>query len=218
MNLPILKRLKKREYLQLALFQDTIVSLLYQVDSTIVLHGGTCIWRCFNGSRFSNDIDVYLKSLTNLEKIKSDILAIASDYGIRLEKIKNTGNLIFMGFSSGDTYLKVEINCIKRGIKPIATRFEKVDGTFTEVLALSPEDLILEKIAAYSDRLFIRDIYDIYILSDCTTENKKIQKNVIDFIDKIKKPTNEKDLKDLIYEGPIPTFKSMVEHIRGRFS
>ncbi len=218
MKLPIEKTLKKREYRELALFQDTVVAVLYQIDSTVVLHGGTCVWRCFGGNRFSNDIDMYMRSKSNLDKIKNGILATASDYGIRIEKIKDTGNLIFMAFSSGNTYLKVEINYMKKGIRPVATKFEKIDGTYSEVLTLQPDDLILEKISAYSDRLFIRDIYDIYILTDYVTEKEKIKRSVIDFLNKIELPANEADLKTLIYAGPVPSFKSMINHIRSVFS
>ena len=80
------------------------------------------------------------------------------------------------------------------------------------------EDLILEKIAAYSDRKFIRDIYDMYILSDYVSDAVKIKKAVLTFTDKIEKPVNEKDLMALIYSGPVPSFNTMVEHIRRRFS
>ncbi|MCL4383483.1 MAG: nucleotidyl transferase AbiEii/AbiGii toxin family protein [Candidatus Marsarchaeota archaeon] len=218
MKLPILKMLKKREYSELALFQDTVIMMLYQIDSTIILHGGTCVWRCFNGSRFSNDIDIYLKSRSNLENLKRNVLSVASDYDIKVEKIKDTGHLIFIAFSFGNIYLKVEINYIKKDLHPVATRFEKVDSTYTEVLALTPEDLILEKIAAYSHRLFIRDIYDIYILCDYVQEKAKIKNAVINFIQKIKQPVNEEDLKVLIYEGPIPSFRNMIEYIKGRFA
>lgn len=218
MKLSIIKLLKKREYQDLSTFQDTVVETLYQIDSGIVLHGGTAIWRCFSGSRFSNDIDAYISSKDELENLKAGISSAASDHGVKVEKIKDTGNLIFMAFSSGDTYLKVEMNYVKGHVSAIPTRFEKVDGTYTEILTLSPEDLILEKIDAYSDRRFIRDIYDMYILSDYVTDPAKIKKAVVAFTDKIEKPLNEKDLKALIYTGPIPSFNNMVEHIRRRFS
>jgi predicted nucleotidyltransferase component of viral defense system len=218
MRLPMLKVLKKREYRELALFQDTVVSVLYHVDSAVVLHGGTCIWRCFGGSRFSSDIDAYIPSRSSLEKIKTGILAAASDHDVRVDKIKDTGNLIFMAFSSGTAYLKVEMNYMKRDLRPVPTRFEKADGTYTEVLAPGPEDLILEKMAAYSDRRFIRDIYDMYVLSDYVEPSDKTKKAVIGFIDAVRPPVNEDDLKALVYEGPVPSFKGMIEHIRGRFS
>ncbi len=217
MNMPIIKLLKKREYQEISRFQDVVVEALYQTDSSIILHGGTAIWRCFSGSRFSNDIDAYISSKKELERLKTGILSTASDRGIKIEKIKDTGNLIFMAFSSGDTYLKVEINYVKKSISPVASRFEKVDGTYTEILTLTPEEFILEKIAAYSDRRFIRDIYDIYILCDYVQNANKISKAVLLFLNKIERPINESDLKALIYTGPVPSFDNMIVHIRRRF-
>ncbi len=218
MDLPIIKLLKKREYQDLSRFQDVIVAVLYQVDSGIVLHGGTAIWRCFSGSRFSTDIDAYISSKDELERLKEGVVAAAAEQRINVEKIKDTGNLIFMAFAMGDTYLKVEMNYAKKPMHPIATRFEKVDGTYMEILTLTPEEFILEKIDAYSDRRFIRDIYDMYILSDYVKNPTKIRKAVLSFTGKIEKPVNESDLKALIYKGPVPSFRNMVEHIRGRFS
>ncbi len=218
MKIPIIKLLKKREYQDVSKFQDVIIAVLYQIDSRFIIHGGTAIWRCFSGNRFSNDIDAYISSRDELDRLKAEVLSAASDQGIKVDKIKDTGNLIFIAFSSGDTYLKVEMNYAKKHIDAIPTRFEKVDGTYTEVLTLSPEDLILEKIAAYSDRKFIRDIYDMYILSNYVNDVEEIKKDVLAFIDKIEKPVNENDLKTLIYTGPVPSFGNMVEHIRRRVS
>ncbi len=218
MKIPIIKLLKKREYQELSKFQDMVVTTLYQIDSGLILHGGTAIWRCFSGSRFSSDIDAYISSKTELEGLKTGIRAAAASQEIKVEKVKDTGNLIFLAFSSGNTYLKVEMNYATKHVSTVATRFEKVDGTYTEILTLSPEDLILEKIAAYSDRKFIRDIYDIYILSDYVKNVEKIKKAVLEFTSKIERPTNEKDLASLIYTGPVPSFNSMMEHVQRRFS
>lgn len=218
MKLPILNLLKRREYQELSRFQDAVVDILYSTDSSIVLHGGTAIWRCFSGSRFSSDIDAYVSSKGELDLLKKTITSAADGQGIKVEKAKDTGNLIFMAFSSGSAYLKVELNYAKGRLKPVATRFERVDGTYMEVLTLSPEDLILEKISAYSDRRFIRDIYDIYILCDYVSDPSRIRKRVIGFISNIKEPVNKAGLEALVYTGPVPTFSSMVRHISGRFS
>jgi len=37
------------------------VGILYNVFPRAVLHGGTAIWRCYHGNRFSEDLDVYLE-------------------------------------------------------------------------------------------------------------------------------------------------------------
>ena len=93
-------------------------------------------------------------------------------------------------------------------------RFERVDGTFSDILSISANDLLAEKIAAYKDRRFIRDIYDIYILSSYIEKNNGITKKVSDFLNKLPSPVNESDLAAIIYDGPIPTFQSMLMQIR----
>ncbi len=218
MKLPIIKLLKKRAYRELAAFQDDAVDILYQVDSSVIMHGGTAIWRCYGGSRFSNDIDIYLASKKRLGKIKGAIQEAASSRNISLEKVKDTGNLVFIGLALDDVYLKVEINYRTAGLRPIAVRFEKVDGTYTEILSLSADDLILEKILAYKDRRFIRDIYDIYVLSSYVSDEEKVKKALLEFLDGIKPPINEEDLKTLVYTGPIPSFENIVKYIRGKFA
>ncbi len=218
MKLPIIKLLKTRAYRDLATFQDAAMEMLYQTDSTVVLHGGTAIWRCYGGNRFSSDIDIYLRSKEHTEKIKAGIEKMADVYGITMEKAKDTGHLVFIGLSLNGIYLKIEINYWETRIKPVAGRFERVDGGYIEIRTLSPEDLIIEKISAYGDRKFIRDIYDIYILSDNATEPSLIRKAVLKFTANIEPPVNAEVLRSLIYSGPVPSFDNMIKRIKDRFA
>ncbi len=218
MRLPLIERLQTREYREIAAFQDSVIELLYNASKDVVLHGGTAVWRCYNGRRFSNDIDIYLGLESVVKDLGESLRKKAMEKGIKLDKVKDTGNLVFMGFSLGNTYLKVEINKRKEIAEPVAKRYEMVDGTYMDVVTLSPEELIEEKINAYEDRRFIRDVYDIYVLSDYVTDYKRIRGRVISFIGSMQQPVNENDLDKLIYEGPTPSFKNMKEHIKARFS
>src|SRR3989344_6918964 len=65
--IPIILRLKKGIHKNIALAQDILIQELYNVFNDAVLHGGTAIWRCYKGNRFSEDLDLYLKR--DLEKI-----------------------------------------------------------------------------------------------------------------------------------------------------
>jgi predicted nucleotidyltransferase component of viral defense system len=58
--IPLILRLKRANHKELAKAQDIIVKALYETFNEAVFHGGTCIWRCYGGNRFSEDIDVYL--------------------------------------------------------------------------------------------------------------------------------------------------------------
>lgn len=214
--MPIINRLKKREYQEIALFQDTIIDILYNIDDQVILHGGTTVWRCFGGSRFSNDIDAYLNKNIGLNEFKKQMSLASAKQGIKLEKIKDTGNIIFMGFLYGNTYIKVELNHISKIPTFIPTRFERSDGTFIDVLSLTPNSLILEKIAAYNDRRFIRDIYDIYILINYAKIDEELKTKIKRFVSTLQFPVNEDDLDNIIYEGPTPTFNGMVDYISGK--
>ncbi len=218
MRLPIIKRLKKREYREIATFQDYAVDILYRSYSNMVLHGGTVIWRCFAGNRFSNDIDAYLDPKISLKDTRDKLKSAAEEQGIKVEKIKDTGNLMFIGFSLRGTYLKAEVSHFAKGLKPIAMRFERTDGTYSDILSIPAYGLLEEKIAAYNDRRFIRDIYDIYILSSYIEKNDKVADKVSDFLNKMPPPVNEGDLAALIYDGPVPSLQSMLMQIRGRLS
>ena len=216
MDVPIANLLKRHAQAEMALFQDVVVGLLYQTDNKIVLHGGTAVWRCFHGNRFSDDVDAYVSTKTDLNRLRDGISLAAAGREVKVEKVKDTGNLLFMGLSLGNAYMKVELNHTREHL-PVAPReYERADGTRMEVLTLPPEELVLEKIMAYSDRRFIRDLYDIYVLSD-QVDKKKVRKEVLGFIDGIRPPVNEDELANLIYVGVAPAFKGMVESIRGRF-
>ena len=59
-NIPLNLRLKKKTEKEIAYAQDVILGEIYKFFPNAVLHGGTAIWRCYNGRRFSEDLDFYL--------------------------------------------------------------------------------------------------------------------------------------------------------------
>jgi predicted nucleotidyltransferase component of viral defense system len=81
------------------------------------------------------------------------------------------------------------------------------------VLTLSAEDLILEKILAYKKRRKVRDIYDIAFLLKFVQDRNKIEKNLKEFIKTFQKPLDEKELSALIISGAVPNIEAMLEEI-----
>ena len=53
MKIPLANQLKKRQQVETALLQDEIIGIIYLITEDMVLHGGTAIWRCYSGKRFS---------------------------------------------------------------------------------------------------------------------------------------------------------------------
>ncbi len=213
MIIPLEKRLKKRMHVEIALLQDEITELLYGIQNELVFHGGTSIWRCYGGNRFSEDLDFYC---ADIEKIERDFKKAAQSRGLSVDKFKKTANLIFCKISNGNVEVRVEINFAKSK-SAISKPFEKTDGTFMEVLTLSPEELVVEKICAYQNRKFIRDIYDIYHLSNYALD-KKIGSKVAEFLGTIEKPVDMENLRAIVYAGNVPTFEQIVTALKRRYS
>ena len=80
-------------------------------------------------------------------------------------------------------------------------------------LLFMEEDIIREKVQAYSKRLKIRDLYDIFFLLRYVEDRDKIRKELNNLTADFKKPLDEKDLKILLFEGLTPTVQQMIDYI-----
>ncbi|MFG1445746.1 MAG: nucleotidyl transferase AbiEii/AbiGii toxin family protein [Thermoplasmatales archaeon] len=210
MKIPLANQLKKRQQVEISILQDEMVRIVYNISVDSVLHGGTSVWRCYSGKRFSEDLDFYSMSFPDLvDNFRREISAA----GLSITKMKDTGNVIFSQISDGRVEVRLEINHKRKG-EGIPVKYELSDGSYTEVLSLSPNQIILEKIAAYTDRRFVRDIYDIYHLSSVTDDLSSIKDRLSVFLDQIEKPVDEQILRSLVYIGNPPTFERMIAELR----
>ena len=210
MKLPIAKQLKRQSQVQVALLQDEITDILYSLTEDLVLHGGTAIWRCYGGKRFSEDLDFYSKSFPGIAlKFKEAVMS----RGMEVIKMKDTGNVIFSNIRSNNTIVAVEVNHVSK-IEGNPMRYELADGTHIEILSLTSHQFISEKITAYTDRRYVRDIYDIYHISTNfpLLESTKLQ--LLGFISNLSRPVDENVLKTLVYSGLPPSFENMIREIR----
>lgn len=205
MQLPIIKMLKKRSQIEVARLQDEIVQTVYSLDDRAVLHGGTAIWRCYSGNRFSEDLDFYSTSLFSL---KTDFEKTSRSHGLIVNKFKSTGNLLFSSISDGRTSLNLEVN-IRKKVESIVRPYLNADGTSLQIRTLSAENMILEKIHAYSDRRFIRDLYDIYHLLQFVENKGSVKRDISLFLTHLDSPVDEGVLKTIIYSGVSPSFERM---------
>ncbi len=83
-----------------------------------------------------------------------------------------------------------------------------------EILSLTADQFINEKILAYSDRRFIRDIYDIYYISTNYELLDPTLKSLAEFIADLEPPVDEQVLKTLVYAGIPPKLENMVAEIK----
>ena len=207
--IPLILRLKKSAHKDIAAAQDLIVSALYEVFNDSVLHGGTSVWRCYKGNRFSEDVDAYIPR--DIDRVTS-FFNILLKKGFNIEKKKIAKNSIFSTLNFGSTVIRFE--AIFKKVEGSLKEYETVDGNFITVYTLEPEELIAEKIDAYLKRLKIRDIYDIFFLLRHIKERDKIKSKIKRLIENFKKPSDEKELKVLILEGLVPSWEKMIEYIK----
>lgn len=213
MQLPLAHQLKKQAYRQVAALQDELVQLAYELENDLVLHGGTAIWRCYGGNRFSEDLDFYGNANTLEEKLEEH----AEKRGLKINKLKKTENLLFCKITDGQCEVRLEVN---RSVKktPTAAPFLKLDGSFLTVLTLTPEELILEKTRAYTNRRLIRDAYDLFHLSSRVTDENAVKKAMQSFLAQPPIPIDEKNLKTIIYSGAVPTFDQIIQALKRRWT
>ncbi|MFH1587528.1 MAG: nucleotidyl transferase AbiEii/AbiGii toxin family protein [Candidatus Diapherotrites archaeon] len=206
MKIPLFKRLRKRLHRDLALLQDEVVDIVYGISQGAVLHGGTAIWRCYQGNRFSEDLDFYLKAGKNF---RQEFSKRALSSGLELRKFRQTANTIFSSVSNGVVEVRLEL-ALRTAKNPVVRAYEKADGSHMDVFTLSPESLLLEKIDAYRNRKLVRDFYDIYFLNMKITERGAVKKGIRDLLAGGIGPVDEKNLRTLIYSGAIPSYGQML--------
>jgi len=207
-KIPLILRLKKEAHKKIARAQDVIMEELYKVFNDAVFHGGTAIWRCYNGNRFSEDIDVYIPK--NIEKINI-LFNNFEKKGFQIEKKKIGGNSIFSSMKFNNTIVKFE--ALFKKSESILKNYEQIDGNFIAVYTLAPEQFIKEKVDAYLKRRKIRDLYDVFFLLKYLDEKEKIKEDLIRLLKGFKKPLDEQDLNVIILEGIIPETKKMLNYI-----
>ncbi|MDO8554478.1 MAG: nucleotidyl transferase AbiEii/AbiGii toxin family protein [Candidatus Micrarchaeota archaeon] len=214
MKIPLANRLKKRLHVETAALQDEMIDLVYAIEENAVLHGGTAIWRCYNGNRFSEDLDFYFPVGEDFEQ---KLITKLKERNLQLLKYKKTENVLFAKISDGNVEVRLEVNSTYKYINAITKPYEKIDGSYIDIFTLSVEDFVIEKIAAYQSRKLIRDIYDIYHLSRYVEKNELVKEPIRNFLGKIEKPLDEENLKAIVYTGAVPSFKQMLDAIRTRF-
>lgn len=193
----------------IAYAQDLIVEDLYNFFPEAVIHGGTAIWRCYHGNRFSEDIDIYIKK--NKTKIENFFKNLKNK-GFTIIKKRIKENSLYSVLKFNRTLVRLEATF---QTKPyILKEYETSESILINIYTLSPEEIIKEKINTYIKRNKIRDLYDIFFLLREIKNKNKISKELKKLITKFKEPIDEEELKILIIEGPIPNVTQMLDYIK----
>jgi len=207
--IPLILKIKKESHKKIASAQDTIVRELYSVFSDAVMHGGTAIWRCYSGNRFSEDIDVYIRR--DLEKL-TILFKNLEKSGFAIEKKKIGEKSLFSNLKFENVYVRFEALFKQAG--GCLREYETADGNFLTIYTLTAEELVNEKAGAYLKRLKVRDLYDVYFLLRYVKDRGAVKIVLHKLVKDFKKPSDEKELKVLILEGIVPKTEKMLQYIQ----
>lgn len=211
MKIPLQARLKREIHRKIAYAQDLVIREVYSVFNKAVLHGGTAIWRCYNGKRFSEDLDFYLPN----DKKKIEILfENLKKVGFDIKKRKISENSIYSELELDRILVRLEATFQK--VSCILCDYEMSDGNIIPIYSLTPESFLIEKSNAYLKRFKVRDLWDVFFLLKII-DNPKTIKEIGNLIKNYKKPSDEEDLKVILLEGIVPSSNEMINYIKQKW-
>ncbi|MBI2548117.1 nucleotidyl transferase AbiEii/AbiGii toxin family protein [Candidatus Woesearchaeota archaeon] len=210
--IPLALRMKKESHRKIAAAQDIVVKEVYGMFNNAVFHGGTAIWRCYVGKRFSEDLDFYLpREVTKINELFNRL----AKKGFTLKKRKIAANSVYSEMTLERVNLRFEATFQKK--KGHLLDYENIDGTFTSVYSLTPEEFIIEKVHAYLKRRKIRDLYDLFFLTPSVTNQESVAPYLQQLMKQYQEPLDKQDLKTTILEGIIPQAKDMLEYLKRKW-
>jgi len=210
-KIPLQTKLKREIHRKIAYAQDLILKEVYSVFNKAVLHGGTAIWRCYDGKRFSEDLDFYLPNNNKKIEILFENLKKA---GFEIKKKKISGNSIYSELELNRLSVRLEATFQK--ISGVICDYEMSDGNILTVYSLTPEMFLAEKCSTYLKRFKVRDLWDVFFLLKII-ENPRAIKEIGNLIKNYKKPIDEEDLKVILLEGIIPSANEMIGYIKRKW-
>lgn len=209
MEIPLILKLKKASHKEIAKAQDLIIEALYHTFDKAVLHGGTSIWRCYQGNRFSEEIDAYLpKEQPRINALFEDL----EKKGFKIIKKKISQNSIYSDLELNQTRVRFEAIFKKAG--GVLKEYQTAEGNLITIYTLTPEELVKEKVNAYLKRYKVRDLYDIFFLLRHIKNKDSVRNELKLLVNKFKQPIDKKELRVLIIEGITPEIEKMLEYIK----
>lgn len=210
-KMPLQARLKREAHRKIAYAQDLIVKEVYSIFNNAVLHGGTAIWRCYNGKRFSEDLDFYFPK----DKKKIELL---------FDNLKKKGFVILKEkISDASVYSELELERVSvrleatfQKIFGVICDYEMSDGNFISIYSLTAEQFLIEKSNTYLKRFKVRDLWDVFFLLKTVEKPDKL-KELKNLIGHYKKPVDEENLQTIILDGIVPSAKEMIEYIQRKW-
>ncbi|MDE1854250.1 MAG: nucleotidyl transferase AbiEii/AbiGii toxin family protein [Thaumarchaeota archaeon] len=209
-TIPLALKLRRSVHRKIAEAQDLMVLGTFEVLPAAVIHGGTAIWRCYGGNRFSEDVDFYLPP-----SARGKAAALSTGFrrrGLPEQELKETSGSVFAKFGPGALAVRFEATFRKpEGV--VVRRYEMVDGSFAAVRTLTAESLLQEKALAYLGRKKARDLYDVFFLVHIAHGGAPAREAVLRLLTDFKPPPDEAALRSTIITASVPTAADMKEAI-----
>jgi hypothetical protein len=209
-SIPLASRLKKRAHREVAFAQDVLVAAAYDAFPDFVLHGGTAIWRCYGGARFSEDVGAYLPRYQ--KKASDAFLQGLASKGVRRLKFKATGSSLFGKFELGGAVVSLE-GTLRNPPGRVVMPYEMLSGGRMLVATLPATELVKEKASAYLARKKVRDLYDVFFLLSKVENPRDVSKNVDALVRSYAPPVDGSQLKAVVLEGAVPSATELLEGI-----
>lgn len=210
-KIPLQAKLKREIHRQIAYAQDLIVQEVYSIFNHAVLHGGTAIWRCYGGKRFSEDLDFYFpKDNNKIDLLFEKLVKV----GFNIKKKKISDRSLYSELELNRTSVRLEATFQK--VNSVICDYEMSDGNIFLIYSLTPESFVIEKTNTYLNRFKIRDLWDIFFLLSFIKGAKKISE-LGNLIKNYKIPIDEEDLKVILLEGIVPSAEEMINYIKQKW-
>lgn len=185
-----MRRLRLIDQIWKDYLQDLLLHLLYRKMPKMVFGGGTCIWKVMRSDRFSEDIDAYASPIPKdiAEYLEKELALLGINCTIL--KKKRTANMLFLKFALSfpshprEIMVSVEILSDKPKKTEKATLYSPYpDIPPVEMVVLSPEEMLVNKVSAIYKRNRPRDVHDIYLLLKLGTKinMRSIRKKTTNF-------------------------------------
>ena len=226
-----MRRLRLIDQIWKDYLQDILLHLLYRKIPKMVFGGGTCIWKILKGDRFSEDIDAYYPNIP--EDLADYLTKELSLLGVncRILKRKKTSDMLFLklvlSFPSHPREITISVEILSdkpKEVRNVTLYSPYPDISPIEMVVLSPEKLLVNKVSAIYGRNKSRDVHDLYLLLKLGMEIdiKSIKHNIPIFDLKsfekkiLKKQPEWKSLEPLIVTK-LPSFNEEFEYILSSF-
>lgn len=221
-------------------FQEIILFILYQeFGNELVFKGGTALTKCYGFDRFSEDLDFTSSVNKDFEKIISrGLKKYYLEFEFKIEKndsskkiVYNIQGPLYNGQKNSTCRIELDISLRekiidKTNLKKIGLHLEEIP--LFDVVVMSEEEILAEKIRTLMTRNKARDLYDAFYLLEKGTNvnlsliNQKLKFYSIKFsISEFKKAVNLKkvvwdsELKNLVKS--YPSFQKAKKRVIGAF-